>query len=95
MNLYTAINETENIADELIKGMQKVNASDIGLDIRAGYTLYCDEYSVGVRTANIGSLNYYGGFEYVNKENIKVIGRYTFFLGDEERVQDCLDHLDN
>lgn len=95
MNLYSAINQTETIAEELINSLRQVKPEDLGLDPRSGYRLYCDEYSVGVRTSDSGSLNYYGGFEYVDKENIKVIGEYTFFLADDSRIQDCLDYLED
>ena len=94
MNLYTAINKTDTIAEELISNLRKVKAEELGLDPRAGYRLYVDHDVVGVRTCNIGTLNYYGGFEYVDKEDIKVIGEYTFFLTDSERIQDCIDTLE-
>ena len=95
MNLDTAINEVRNIADELINSLRQVKPEQLGLDPRAGYRMYADDSAVAVRTTDMGSLNYYGGFEYVDKDNIKVIGDYTFFMADESRIQDCLDYLDD
>ena len=94
MNLYEAIEQVDSTAEELINTMNRVSAERLGLDPRAGYTMYAVDEAVAVRTSNIGPLYYYGGFEYVNKENIKVIGEYTFFLRDEERIRSCLDYLE-
>jgi hypothetical protein len=39
-------------------------------------------------------LDYYGGFEYIKEGEGRVtVGDYTFFTSDNERVQDCFDHL--
>ena len=95
MNLDTAINEVRMIADELISSLRQVKPEELGLDPRAGYTMYATEGAVAVRTYDIRSLNYYGGFEYVDAESIKVIGDYTFFMADDSRIQECLDCLED
>jgi hypothetical protein len=76
---------------------QQTQASFLGLDHRAGYTLYVnvDDRVIAVHNRNRGTLDYYGGFEYVEKENVTTIGNYTFYRGDEcERVTKCLDHFE-
>ncbi len=95
MNLYDAIDEVNGIADDLIATLRQVKPAQLGLDPRAGYRMYVNEEAVAVRTTDIGPLNYYGGFEYVDNNNIKVLGGYTFFMSDETRIQDCLDYLDD
>ena len=76
---------------------QQTQASFLGLDSRAGYTLYVnvDDRVIAVHNRHRGILDYYGGFEYVEKENVTTIGNYTFYRGDEcERVQSCLDQFE-
>ena len=38
------------------------------------------------------SINYYGGFEYIDSDYITTIGHMTFYSGEVERVQDCIKY---
>lgn len=39
------------------------------------------------------SLNYYGGFEYIDEEFITVVGDYVFYSVEAERVRNALEDL--
>ena len=72
-----------------------VSARDIGLDSRAG-TVYIsvNEDFVAVSGGG-GSINYYGGFEYIDSDYITTIGHMTFYSGEHSRVQDCIEYYIN
>ena len=72
-----------------------VTADKCGLDIRAVYSLYVNEEAIAVRFNELGTLNYYGGFEYVDKEFVNTIGDFTFFMADDDRVRDCINRFYN
>ena len=38
------------------------------------------------------SINYYGGFEYIDSDYITTIGHMTFYSGETSRVEDCIRH---
>ena len=69
-----------------------VNADQVGLDFRCGmvYVSVADDY-VAV-SGNGRSLNYYGGFEYIDSEYITRLGHMTFYSGEVERVQECIEY---
>jgi hypothetical protein len=73
------------------ENMKQVKAEDLGMDPRAGYRLYIDDECVAVDAENDRSLQYYGGFEYVDKEYRTEMGGYVFYFCEDSRVQDCLD----
>lgn len=66
---------------------------DLGLDTRAGYALRVAEDGVVCPKSSDGSLQYYGGFEYIDKEDRCEIGEYVFYLSSDSRVSDCLDRI--
>ena len=106
MNKKTEILDLEEILDRNdramalhIKTLRAVGAKDLGLDPRAGSNIYIDPNGAliikGDRDRRI--LDYYGGFEYVDKEFITVLGEYTIYhakFGENERVQSCFDYYE-
>jgi len=64
---------------------------DLGLDRRAGYRLLVTEDAVIVQLGNRRDLDYYGGFEYVDKNCVTVLGSYVIYSAQDERVKECLD----
>ena len=70
-----------------------VKAEQLGLDPRAGYKLYIsndEDTFIAVHKDNRRSLDYYGGFEYIDKEFVLELGDYVFYT-DHERVFDAID----
>ena len=72
---------------------REVTPKEIGLDTRAGYRLFINEDYIAVSRGNRRTLDYYGGFEYVDEEHITVLGDMVFYSSDDERVQGHLDEF--
>lgn len=70
--------------------MTEVLPEDLGLDRRAGYRFYVTKDAIAVRVDNDRTLQYYGGFEYVDKESRVQYGEWVFYMASDERV---VDHL--
>ena len=80
----------ENFIDEKF---QLVAPKEIGLDDRSSYQLFINEDYIAVGKGNRRTLDYYGGFEYVDEEHVTVLGNYVFYSSDDERVQGHLDEF--
>jgi hypothetical protein len=81
-------------ARELTAQMVEVKASQLGLDSRSFYGVaYVDESAIVVIKDQDRSLQYYGGFEYVDKAYRREVGDYVFYLAEDERVREHLDRL--
>lgn len=92
--LYNLMNEINEKVEVLIdEEFRLVKPTDVGLDSRAGYTLFINEDYIAVSKSNRRSLDYYGGFEYVDEEHVTVLGDYVFYSADDERVQGHLDEF--
>ena len=98
--MTTSINDfiydiNQMVDDKVNSDMTEVSASDLGLDNRAGYRLYVSEDAIAVQKERDGSLQYYGGFEYVDKEFRREMGDWVFYMKDEYeiscRVSECLE----
>ena len=82
--------KVEAIIDEEFR---EVTPKEVGLDPRAGYNLFINEDYIAVSKGNRRTLDYYGGFEYVDEEHVTVLGDMVFYSADAERVQDHLDEF--
>jgi hypothetical protein len=78
------------ITNFVSKEMTKVNAEDIGIDARCG-SLFIDHDTIAVRKCNDGTLQYYGGFEYVDKEYRREVGDWVFYFSEDSRVWGHID----
>ena len=94
--LYDLMNEINTKVDRLINDeFREVSPQELGLDPRAGYHLFINEEYIAVGNGNRRSLDYYGGFEYVDEEHVTVLGEYIFYSADCERIQRHLDNVFN
>jgi hypothetical protein len=91
-SMMDLVDEIQDMVERQVQGMRRVSASDLGLDIRCGRA-YVDEDCIVVDDANARSFNYYGGFEYINDEDVRKVGDYVIYLATADRVQDALDSL--
>ena len=92
--LYELLSEINSKVDGLIdEEFREVTPKEIGLDTRAGYRLFINEDYIAVSKSNRRSLDYYGGFEYVDEEHVTVLGDMVFYSSDDERVQGHLDEF--
>lgn len=84
-DLFDSINE--RIERVLREQFDAVSAEQLGLDRRAGYRLYVNaDYIAAEGDGHM--LDYYGGFEYVDSEAVRVYGDYKFYSSDDERVRE-------
>jgi len=93
------LGHVNGLADTLIGKLIKVtDARNFGLDQRAGYTFYVDKedrYIIIHKHDNV-ILSYYGGFEYVPKHAITVIGDYVFYSAAEDgRVNNAFEYWES
>ena len=93
-NMMDLADEVQDMVERQVAGMQRVAASDLGLDQRCGFA-YVDEAMecIVVDDARARSFNYYGGFEYIADEDKRQLGDYTIYLNTSERVIDALECL--
>jgi len=78
----------EFLAEEAVK----VKAKDLRLDVRAGSTFWVTSDAIIVPKYADNTLQYYGGFEYVDKPFRTEIGDYVFYLSEDSRVSDHLEY---
>jgi len=93
-NLYTIKQVLNEMVEQLIDDeFRVVKSSEVGLDNRSAYQLFINEDYIAVRKSDRRTLDYYGGFEYVDEDHVTVLGDMVFYSADDERVQDHLDEF--
>ena len=95
MSTYDLIDRINEMVERHInKEMEQVyaNRDTVGLDERCG-VLYINDEAVATAKHNDSRLQYYGGFEYVDKDYRQEIGDYVFYFSESSRVQDCIEHF--
>ena len=100
-NFQNLLVDIQDKVEELLKGCELVHdLSKLGLDQRAAYSgIYVDledEEFVAVAAGSDRILQYYGGFEYIDKEYRHELGNYVFYMTEndgEGRVNACFERL--
>jgi hypothetical protein len=95
MSIIEIVEEAAEQISQLVSKLPRVNASRIGLDTRAG-TVYVDtnDRLIIVR-GRTNSLDYYGGFEYVDADSKFSIGDYTVYTDGDGRVSEAIDFYED
>ena len=91
--LQVIIDEAVSEFQHALHELPYVRADKLGLDRRCG-SVYVSEMEslIVVENSNVRSLEYYGGFEYVNDEAKQGFGEWTIYCGYEnERVQTAIN----
>jgi hypothetical protein len=89
-NTDDMIDSVNNIVHNHVQNMRQVRAEELGLDRRAGRAWVNDKYIV----TDAGSrFDYYAGFEYVDADDVRKVGEYTFYSRHSSRIRDCLENL--
>lgn len=86
IDMIESVNET---VKAYIRTMTEIKAEELGLDCRCGY-LYVGVDCIAVPKHRDTPLQYYGGFEYVDKDYRTVVGNYVFYFDEDNRVSDHL-----
>lgn len=94
MSVYDLIEEFEDEFTNKVSKMERYSPEQLGLDSRCWVKFYIPkEKDCLIVQGKTNTLDYYGGFEYIDAEYIKRIGGYTIYSTDCQRVQDCLDYV--
>lgn len=95
ISTYDLIDKISEVSWQFVeRNARRVDAADLGLDERCG-ALYVTEDAIICHSGNDGRLQYYGGFEYVDRENRHVIGDFVFYMADDDRVTSHLSYSEN
>lgn len=79
----------------LARVSKQVTAEQLGLDRRAAHTLWRGPTWIAVEERSNSNLRYYGGFEYVDQEQVAVVGDYTFYFIGDSRVEGHWSQLED
>lgn len=96
MSVLNIISNAIESIETYLEDLPKVNAEMLGLDPSAG-NVWVDTKNESIisekRTTR--TLDYYGGFEYIDDEYRKEIGDYTVYTVGNNRVESALDIYDS
>jgi hypothetical protein len=81
----------EQVSRHVDRNFQQVHAAVLGLDPRGARILYVTDECIAVKKQDDSRLQYYGGFEYVDKEARTEMGDYVFYMATDNRVQNHID----
>ncbi len=99
-----SLDELNHRLDELVAellgeedGVELFSAEECGLDRRAAWNkLWVSDDFICCMKSDDGGLQYYGGFEYVDKELRREAGRFVFYFRGEEEVDSRVgSHIDH
>ena len=92
MSMYELAQQVNETVSQYISnsGAVQVCASEAGLDERCGEVYISAEHG-WIATEQIGSLEYYGGFEYVGSGYKERIGEYMFYSNESSRVRNHIE----
>lgn len=92
-DLLNIIDDAMDTFERAVNELPRVNASKIGLDTRAGYVYVDTENELIIAKNNyIRSLDYYGGFEYVDDDAVTEFGDYKIYgTMHDRRVLNAID----
>lgn len=86
---------TQEMLDEMLAEDTAVmkRPNDLGLDTRASWDkLIVSADFIAVPKDSDKNMQYYGGFEYVNKDCRQEIGGYVFYMAEDSRVAQHISH---
>lgn len=73
--------------------MEYVMPDELGLDRRSAHRVWVSDECIIINASDDRNLQYYGGFEYVDKEYRVAIGSYVIYLADDARVSGCIEQF--
>lgn len=82
------------IEDELDANFDTGDVKNTGLDERAVGRFWFNEDYFAIPIGSQRRLEYYGGFEYVDREYVRTYGDYVFYSTQDERVMDVIASLE-
>lgn len=89
-SFYDLVIDLDRRFADWVATLSEVQPEDLGLDRRAAYRLYVSEEGIAVHKSHDNTLQYYGGFEYIDKDLRHVYGDWVFYEAEADRVNECL-----
>ncbi len=87
-SIYDLIDSVEEKTRRFVnENMDLVSATELGLDQRCG-RLFVNEDGIAVSKGSDRTLQYYGGFEYVDRDYRNELGDFVFYTVDDDRVRE-------
>lgn len=83
--------EVDQEVEQIVSTYTQVKPEQLGLDSRSASYLYVNSDYIVCANRHQRTLDYYGGFEYVDREFVFSMGDYTFYSREDSRVDDHLD----
>lgn len=74
------------VAEEMLDQATVFKPQQLGLDRRACYKIWRGDDFLAIDKKDKGSMAYYGGFEYVDAENVLEAGPYVLYSTESPRV---------
>lgn len=96
MSVLDIVLEAERLIKERLNDLPKIGGKEVGLDPRCGkFWIDVENREIIVNEVFVGTLDYFGGFQYITDTNDRTIcGKYTIYGGYNERVEDAVDHYE-
>ena len=92
MTLNDIFDELATLRAAILESCDLYPAIDFGLDARCGSLYASEDYLV---TTNRKSLDYYGGFEYVDPACVIQVGDLTVYSTEDDRVLQAMTTLEH
>lgn len=94
MGLLEAVEQANDIVNEAVWDLPRVRSREVGLDNRAGSVFVdVDNELIITKAHNAHSLEYFGGFEYIDDGNTATIGDFKIYglKESDSRIQRCIE----
>lgn len=83
--------QVNSLVKAFTENVRTYKPDELGLDYRAGWGLMVLDDGIACPKGAQRSLEYYGGFEYIDSDDKSVLGDMVFYSSEDERVQHCMD----
>jgi len=92
MDINELIDEVnEQISDFIEDQMVRIDPVQARLDERVGARIFINDDCIAVPKSCDRTMQYYGGFEYVDSEYRVEMADYVFYLAEDSRVQSHIE----
>lgn len=94
MDIHQIIELVESATTAIEHDCELIPAHKLGLDPRCGFVYVGEDF---VATPNPGTLDYYGGFEYIDSEYTIRLGEWKLYFKGNSRIDNlpCWDEVES
>lgn len=87
-------NQADGLAQRVLEGAVEYGPAQLRLDERSfGFAMVGPDY-IAIRVGDRQRCDYYAGFEYVDRDEITVLGPWVFYGAGDGRISDILERLE-